>query len=74
MNYYNATDILPPALLKEIQKYAGGTLLYVPRDESDTELKNDSELSAQKIYYKKRNKMAAISIEWQPYLRKGEFI
>jgi hypothetical protein len=30
MKYENANDILPEELLKEIQKYAGGKLLYIP--------------------------------------------
>lgn len=55
MNYVNATDILPPDLLKEIQKYAGGTLLYVPKDEAET--KSWGEVLGQKVYYKKRNRM-----------------
>ncbi len=55
MNYQNATDILPPALLKEIQKYAGGTLLYIPKEESES--KTWGEISGQKKYYQKRNRM-----------------
>lgn len=55
MNYLNATDILPPALLKEIQKYAGGKLLYVPRQESEG--KTWGEVSGQRRYYQKRNRM-----------------
>ena len=57
MHYFNATDILPPALLKEIQKYAGGTLLYVPRPENETETKTGNKSSSYKAYYKKRNRM-----------------
>ena len=30
MSYKNAKDFLPPNLLAEVQKYAGGTLLYIP--------------------------------------------
>lgn len=55
MTYLNAADILPPDLLSEIQKYAGGTLLYVPKDELAG--KNRGEVSGQKSYYKKRNRM-----------------
>ena len=31
MRYINATQVLPQSLLKEIQKYADGILLYIPR-------------------------------------------
>lgn len=30
MKYRNASEILPDALLKELQKYASGEILYVP--------------------------------------------
>ncbi len=55
MKYLNASDVLPEELLIEIKKYAGGTLLYVPKDE--TEEKAWGEASGQKQYYKKRNRM-----------------
>lgn len=32
MQYRNAANILPLRLLREIQSYAGGELLYVPAD------------------------------------------
>ncbi|MDR0958313.1 MAG: hypothetical protein LBM16_03790 [Clostridiales bacterium] len=31
MSYINGNDVLPPDLLLELQKYAGGKLLYVPK-------------------------------------------
>ena len=31
MQYRNGKDVLPPDLLKEIQKYLCGELLYIPR-------------------------------------------
>lgn len=55
MKYLNANDVLPKELLKEIQKYAGGTLLYVPKEEMDE--KKWGEVSGQRKYYKKRNRM-----------------
>ncbi|WP_310604230.1 CD3324 family protein [Anaerosporobacter sp.] len=55
MNYLNALDVLPAELLKEIQKYAGGTLLYVPKEEA--EAKTWGEVSGQKKYFKRRNRM-----------------
>ncbi len=33
MKYENAKDILPAKLLEEVQKYAGGRLIYVPKVE-----------------------------------------
>lgn len=33
MKYENAKDILPAKLLEEIQKYAGGKLIYIPKEE-----------------------------------------
>ena len=55
MNYLNAKEVLPPELFQEIQKYAGGNLLYVPLVEEKE--KHWGELSGQKLYYKKRNRM-----------------
>ena len=35
MRYINGKDVLPPDLLKEVQNYLSGELMYVPRkDES----------------------------------------
>ncbi|MFQ9516657.1 MAG: CD3324 family protein [Eubacterium sp.] len=55
MNYLNAKDVLSEELLKEIQKYADGTLLYAPKIEGKE--KSWGELSGQKLYYRKRNRM-----------------
>ena len=55
MNYLNAKEVLPPELFKEIQKYAGGNLLYVPLAEEKE--KTWGEVSGQKQYYRKRNRM-----------------
>ena len=55
MNYLNAKEVLPPELFREIQKYAGGNLLYVPLSEEKE--KHWGEVSGQKQYYKKRNRM-----------------
>lgn len=51
--YVNATDVLPKELLTEIQKYAEGTLLYIP----PTKEKAWGEISGQKRYYQKRKRM-----------------
>ncbi|GAB6930533.1 hypothetical protein JCM10914A_45160 [Paenibacillus sp. JCM 10914] len=33
MKYENASDVIPEGLLKEVQKYAAGKLLYIPSGE-----------------------------------------
>lgn len=35
MKYVNAKDILPKNILKQLQTYAAGTLLYVPKKEEE---------------------------------------
>lgn len=35
MKYRNASDIFPDKLLKEIQKYSAGELIYIPEHESE---------------------------------------
>lgn len=32
MSYIKADEMLPPDLLREVQKYVQGSLMYVPRD------------------------------------------
>ena len=54
MKYENAKDVLPEELLKEIQKYAAGKLLYVP---SGDEKRNWGEASGYRDKLKKRNLM-----------------
>ncbi|HOX48830.1 MAG TPA: CD3324 family protein [Spirochaetia bacterium] len=34
MSYLNADSLLPPDLLREVQKYIQGSLIYIPRPES----------------------------------------
>jgi hypothetical protein len=54
MKYENAKDILPEEVLKEVQKYASGKLLYVPSME---EKKTWGETSGYRDKLKKRNIM-----------------
>ncbi len=54
MKYENASDILPEELLKEIQKYAGGKLLYIPAGE---EKRAWGETSGYREQLQKRNRM-----------------
>ena len=54
MKYENANDVLPEELLKEIQKYASGKLLYIP---SGDEKKGWGETSGYRNKLKRRNLM-----------------
>ena len=52
MKYKNAAEILPEELLKEVQKYMDGDLLYVPKTSPKKEW---GIASGSKSYYIKRN-------------------
>ncbi len=52
MNYKNAIHVLPDELLKEVQKYAAGENLYIPKVE---ERKKWGEGSGARAYYRERN-------------------
>ena len=54
MKYENASDVLPAALLKEIQRYAAGKLLYIPMGE-DKKAWGESSGYREQLY--KRNRM-----------------
>ncbi|MFK7693221.1 CD3324 family protein [Paenibacillus sp. HJGM_3] len=54
MKYENACDVLPEELLKEVQKYAAGKLLYIP---SGDEKKPWGESSGYRAQLKRRNLM-----------------
>ncbi|CAH8712766.1 CD3324 family protein [Paenibacillus thiaminolyticus] len=53
MKYVNANDILPEALIAEIQKYAQGTLLYIPNQRGVR--KKWGEKSGYRSYLARRN-------------------
>lgn len=36
MSYVNADDVLPKILVKEIQKYVDGQLIYIPRKDENS--------------------------------------
>ena len=44
MSYKNASEILPTHLLEELQKYAEGTVIYVPKSSCRTGWGNESGL------------------------------
>lgn len=52
MRYRNASEIFPDELLKEIQKYATGELVYIPEK---AEKKEWGTKSGARDYYIKRN-------------------
>lgn len=52
MKYRNATDIFPDELLREIQKYSAGELIYVPQAK---ERKQWGSNSGARSYYIERN-------------------
>ena len=52
MKYINAADVLPEGLLKEIQRYIKGDLLYIPNNNAK---KGWGEKSGSRVYYSVRN-------------------
>ena len=52
MKYRNASEILPDSLLKELQKYAQGEILYIP---SDKDRKKWGADSGARRFYEQRN-------------------
>ena len=52
MKYRNASEIFPDELLKEIQRYASGEVVYIPEK---SEKKSWGEKSGARDYYVKRN-------------------
>ena len=54
MKYENAKDILPASLLEEVQKYAEGTVIYIPKC---TKTRGWGEASGYREKLKKRNSL-----------------
>lgn len=52
MKYKNAQDILPDPLLKELQRYISGEILYVPRPQTKRKW---GSMSGAQHYYQERN-------------------
>ncbi len=52
MKYKNAADVLPEGLLKEIQRYIEGGLIYIPNNNAK---KGWGEKSGSRVYYSVRN-------------------
>ena len=52
MKYRNASEIFPDELLREIQKYSSGELVYIPEKE---EKKGWGAVSGARVYYEQHN-------------------
>lgn len=53
MKYVNAAEILPEKLLKELQKYTDGVVLYIPKASAKKEW---GETSGTRTFYQERNR------------------
>jgi len=53
MKYRKASEVLPDALLKEVQKYVSGEALYFPQ--RHRERRQWGESTGARVYYKERN-------------------
>lgn len=53
MKYLNAAEILPEHLLKELQTYVDGEILYIPKTSSRKEW---GEVNGSRAFYLERNK------------------
>ena len=53
MKYINAAEILPEQLLKELQRYADGDVLYIPKASKKREWGTSS---GSRTFYAERNK------------------
>lgn len=53
MKYINAAEILPEHLLKELQIYVDGEILYIPKTSSK---KKWGAVNGSRIFYQERNK------------------
>ena len=55
MSYVNATDVLPEILVREIQRYVDGQLLYIPRKSENSLLWGEMNGTKEKLA--ERNQM-----------------
>ena len=55
MSYVNAKDVLPEKLVKEIQKYIDGQLIYIPRKSENSLLWGEKNGTKEKL--EERNQM-----------------
>lgn len=64
MKYKNAADILPPVLLREIQYYIEGELLYIPK--SDSKLEWGAVSGSKKFYSERNNRIRGLFYDGVP--------
>ena len=80
MKYRNASEILPDELLKELQKYAPGEILYVPSDKSrkkwgaDTGAQHFYEQRNEEIRHKYFHLKVSVDTLCEEYSLSGETI
>jgi len=80
MKYRNASEILPDDLLRELQKYAPGEILYVPSDKcrkkwgADTGARKFYEQRNEEIRHKYFDQKATIDILCEEYSLSDETI
>ena len=53
MKYLNAAEILPESLLKELQMYVDGNIIYIPKT---SEKKEWGAVNGSRMFYQERNK------------------
>lgn len=64
MKYKNAAEILPPVLLREVQYYIEGELLYIPKSESKLEWGTVS--GSKKFYLERNSRIKGLFYEGMP--------
>ncbi len=59
MSYINADSLLPPDLLKEVQTYVQGSLVYIPRENGEKRLEWGSRSGARKSFDERNTEIKA---------------
>ena len=59
LSYRNAKEILPAYLLKEIQRYVNGEVIYIPK-QTDEKIKWGAKNGSRKKYDKRNNDIKAL--------------
>jgi hypothetical protein len=59
MSYINADSLLPPELLREVQIYIQGSLVYIPRENGEKRLGWGSRSGARKVFDARNSEIRA---------------
>jgi hypothetical protein len=59
MSYINADELLPPELLRELQSYVQGSLIYIPREDGEKRLEWGSRSGAREIFDRRNAEIRA---------------